>query len=354
MTVGARTTRRGMTVLRAGVGVGLASAAVVVAAGIGPSRATAASTPGAELEISGAPTMLTSSPFRDATLYVDPASNARRAAAALRATDPQRAEILDRIGDHAQADWFGDWNPASSVRGDVADRIATIRRAGALPVLVAYAIPARDCGGYSTGGIGTPDGYRAWIEAFAAGLDGGPVAVILEPDALAQMTTACLGTREKVDERAALLRGAVETLTSRGAAVYLDAGNSGWLGAAEAAARLRQAGVTAARGFALNVSNYRTTSESVTYGRAVGSALGGKPFVVDTSRNGRGPTADAEWCNPAGRALGARPTGHPVSGVDAYLWIKRPGESDGECNGGPRAGEWWPEHAEGLASRASW
>lgn len=349
VTATGRLTRHRM-ILLAVVAVSMAAAAV----GTGLSRAAAADAPDAELEISGVPTMLTSSPFRGASLYVDPASNARRAAGAVRASDPQRAEILDRIGDHAQADWFGDWNPTSSVRSEVADRVATIRRAGALPVLVAYAIPARDCGGYSAGGIGTPDGYRAWIEAFAAGLDGGPTAVVLEPDALAQMTTACLGTPEKVDERAALLREAVETLTSRGAAVYLDAGNSGWLGVAEAAARLRQAGIAAARGFALNVSNYRTTTESVAYGRAVSSALGGEPFVVDTSRNGRGPTADAEWCNPAGRALGARPQGHPVSGVDAYLWIKRPGESDGECNGGPQAGVWWPEHAEGLARRASW
>ncbi|MYV59291.1 endoglucanase, partial [Streptomyces sp. SID4931] len=35
--------------------------------------------------------------------------------------------------------------------------------------------------------------------------------------------------------------------------------------------------------------------------------------------------------------------------VDAYLWIKRPGESDGDCKGGPKAGDWWPEYALGLA-----
>lgn len=63
-------------------------------------------------------------------------------------------------------------------------------------------------------------------------------------------------------------------------------------------------------------------------------------FMIDTSRNGRGPWAppagvypDAQdWCNPTGRGAGLRPT--PDTGnalVDAYLWVKIPGESDGEC-----------------------
>lgn len=333
--------------------IAMALATAATTAGVALPRAIAADS-SSETAVSTDPVVLTASPFRGARLFVDPSSNARRTAAALRSSDPARAELFDRIGDHAQADWFGDWHPSSSIRSAVAERIATVRTAGAVPVLVAYAIPARDCGGYSTGGIGTPAGYRAWMDQFAAGLDGGPVAVVLEPDAVAQMTTACLGSAAAVAERASLLKEAVQTLASRGAAVYLDAGNSAWLTGQQAATRLRAAGIASARGFALNVSNYRTTSESVTYGRDVSAALGGKPFVVDTSRNGLGPTADAEWCNPGGRALGPRPSIAPTAGVDAYLWIKRPGESDGECNGGPRAGGWWPEYAEGLASRTNW
>ncbi len=59
------------------------------------------------------------------------------------------------------------------------------------------------------------------------------------------------------------------------------------------------------------------------------------------------------WCNPPGRALGATPrtslTADPS--VDAYLWIKRPGESDGPCDGGPSAGTFWADYALGLAQR---
>ncbi|MGO4421684.1 glycoside hydrolase family 6 protein, partial [Streptomyces sp. MCAF7] len=56
------------------------------------------------------------------------------------------------------------------------------------------------------------------------------------------------------------------------------------------------------------------------------------------------------WCNPKGRALGETPTVRTGDGaVAAYLWIKRPGESDGTCKGGPKAGQWWPRYALDLA-----
>jgi len=75
--------------------------------------------------------------------------------------------------------------------------------------------------------------------------------------------------------------------------------------------------------------------------------------VIDTSRNGRGPTADNQWCNPPGRGLGKKPTTSTgVTNVDAYLWIKRAGESDGNCNGGPAAGQWFESYAQMLIQNA--
>jgi endoglucanase len=76
--------------------------------------------------------------------------------------------------------------------------------------------------------------------------------------------------------------------------------------------------------------------------------------VIDTSRNGAGPppadTPDA-WCNPAGRRIGDLPTTSvDLPRVDALLWVKQPGDSDGECHGGPAAGEWWPQAAAELVS----
>jgi cellulose 1,4-beta-cellobiosidase len=38
------------------------------------------------------------------------------------------------------------------------------------------------------------------------------------------------------------------------------------------------------------------------------------------------------WCNQSGAGIGARPTANPVAGIDAYVWVKPPGESDGSSS----------------------
>jgi cellulose 1,4-beta-cellobiosidase len=80
-------------------------------------------------------------------------------------------------------------------------------------------------------------------------------------------------------------------------------------------------------------------------------------MLIDTSRNGwggaarpTGPSTAAElntridasridrrihkgnWCNPSGAGLGERPRATPAPGIDAYVWIKPPGESDGSSS----------------------
>lgn len=290
-------------------------------------------------------------PFAGQKLYVDPHSPAADAAASLRQSNPHDAAELDKIAHQSAADWFGDWNPSDQVKSTVAQRSRAIRSAGDLPVYVVYDIPERDCAGYSGGGAPSPASYRTWIRQFAAGVGTGRAAVIVEPDALASMD--CLAASDQAT-RLSLLRFAVQTLAAhQRTAVYLDAGHFGWIPAAEMVRRLRAADVADARGFSLNVSNFDRTTVERSYGHAIASGLGGKHFVIDTSRNGLGSTSD--WCNPSGRALGTRPTaktGDPA--VDAYLWIKRPGESDGTCNGGPPAGQWWTDYAVGLAERAAY
>jgi len=156
--------------------------------------------------------------------------------------------------------------------------------------------------------------------------------------------------------RLGLIKEAIDALAgAAGVSVYLDAGHAKWIPAPEMAKRLKAAGIANADGFSLNVSNYVSTEENIAYGHAISAATGGKHFIIDTGRNGNGPTADAQWCNPDGRAIGNVPTpntGDPL--VDAFFWIKPPGESDGTCNGGPKAGDFWPEAALGMAKRAKW
>jgi len=300
------------------------------------------------------PAATTANPLAGAKLWVDPASQARQEMA-LRAGDTAAVAALRKIADSPNAEWFGDWTPTTGLQDLVARRTGQAAAAGAVPVLVTYAIPGRDCGSYSAGGLSGPAAYGAWVRAFAAGLGSRKAVVVVEPDALALID--CLGATAR-SERMAMLRDALTVLRSApGAVVYLDAGNSGWIPADVMAARLREAGVASARGFSLNVSNFKWTANEVAFGDRLSALLGGAHYVVDTSRNGLGPVdGELGWCNPAGRALGVRPTTSTASpAADAYLWIKTVGQSDGECGRGePRAGTWWPEYAIGLGSRAAY
>ncbi|KRC42917.1 glycoside hydrolase family 6 protein [Oerskovia sp. Root22] len=285
----------------------------------------------------------TSGPSTPSALYVDTTTQAYTAWSTSSGTT---RTLLEKIALTPQSYWVGNWDDAAHARDEVADYTGRAVAAGRTPLLTVYAIPGRDCGNHSAGGVGTSE-YARWIDTVAAGIQGEPW-VVLEPDALAQ-----LGDCSGQGDRVGYLRYAAQVLSEAGAHVYIDAGHSAWLGAGEVASRLQQVGFDHAEGFALNTSNYRTTAESRAYGEQVSALVGGKPFVIDTSRNGNGSTG--EWCNPRGRALGERPRlVDDGTHLAALLWVKLPGESDGACNGGPAAGAWWQDVALELAANAQW
>lgn len=286
------------------------------------------------------------SPFTSRRLWVNPDNNARKQADEWDRSRSADAAIMRLLAAQPLAVWLGDWN--RDVRGE-ADAFLS-RAGGALTVFVAYNIPYRDCGLYSRGGAGDADSYRRWIVDLARGIRNRPVVVILEPDAAA--AGDCLPLRLR-DERFVLLRDATDVLKKAGATVYIDGGHAAWRSPPEMADRLRKAGIDMADGFALNVANFQPTSSSIAYGNALSRLVSGKHYVIDTSRNGRGAVGARNWCNPSGQAIGPFPTantGAPLA--DAFLWVKVPGQSDGTCNGGPRAGQWWPDYALGLGRNA--
>jgi len=107
------------------------------------------------------------------------------------------------------------------------------------------------------------------------------------------------------------------------------------------------------------------------YAQNLGTSKPTMHFVIDTSRNGTGPNSMAKfaaapfnqpasvisklaagnWCNPPDSGLGLRPTtrtGTPL--LDAYLWVKTPGQSDGQCDaaGGVRPWDY------GVYTQPSW
>jgi endoglucanase len=309
-----------------------------------------------------------------------------------------------------------------------------------MPIFVAYNIPFRDCSQYSAGGATSVTEYKAWIDAFAAGIGRHAAAIMLEPDGLGIIPwyTTINGALEwcqpaeadpatAARDRFDMLNYAVDRFAALPqTSVYLDGTHSAWLGVGDIADRLVKAGVQRADGFFLNVSNYETTERQLKYGEWISkciyygtegpAAARGRfdwcasqyypanpndfstwgltdawydsnvgdvspdrlaHFVIDTSRNGRGPWTPPAgvtwpdpqtWCNPPNRGLGIRPTtntGNPLA--DAFLWIKTPGQSDGPCDRGtgtgldpargniadPAAGAWFDEQAIELVRYAN-
>lgn len=209
---------------------------------------------------------------------------------------------------------------------------------------------------------------------------------LLEPDSLPNLITNMWAAKCK-DVAADYKNGiavAIRKLSPLGT-VYLDAGWSGWIGswAAESMAKLMAevielAGSSAiVRGFVTNVSNYGSTSSEVEYGKLLLHHLatvghGEMRFIIDTSRNAGGQVMDSQktWCNANGAGMGRPPTAHTgISRVDAFLWVKPPGESDGTSDpnaprfdpscaqptsmpNAPQAGEWFHDAFVMLAHNA--
>jgi endoglucanase len=276
--------------------------------------------------------------------YVNPYSSPASWAAA-NPNDGRAGAIRASIAQKPMASWFGNWS--GDIGGAVGSYAGAADAVDKLPLLVAYNLPGRDaCGGHSGGGAGSVGAYDAWISSFAGAIGGRPAVVVLEPDSLGDFN--CM-SQNQISERTGMLSRAIGQFRSKAPNtwVYLDAGNSGWVDAPTMAQRLHQAGVSGARGFALNVSNYFTTGENSNYGNRVAGELRrfgySKPFVIDTSRNGNG--SNGQWCNPGGRRLGT--PSQLGGGAEMLLWLKTPGESDGNCGvgGGSSAGQFLPEVA---------
>ncbi len=227
-----------------------------------------------------------------------------------------------------------------------------IARCGAfVPTLVLYNIPNRDLGSYSAGGLESESEYLRFVKAIADGVGTHPTIFILEPDAIPHAVST--NNLQILNSRTRLLTQAASILRAHNtnAKVYIDTGHPRWLDSATVKDILTELnGIT---GVSINVSNFVPVDECLDYGAELGVA-----HVIDTSRNGN-PFYDSDvdgWCNPPNRKLGVNPQTFFTNrmkgfeNLDGFLWIKIPGESDGECNGGPRAGQFWFDYAKSLTS----
>ncbi|TLP62012.1 glycoside hydrolase family 6 protein [Microbispora triticiradicis] len=288
--------------------------------------------------------------------------------------------------------------PADEAGRTVASAMRAATARHAVAVIVTDQVPRKDC---SQWGEADERAYRAWIDVVAKAIGSGRAVVVLEPNSLTRIpgSDSCpAGGRAAAAERYRELGYAVNRLRRLPhTAVYLDGGIEGWPGMADIADRLLKAGVGRADGFYLNTSDYQETDRLLRYGESLslclysktkdaastcsGAELGAVPagaslthFVLDTSRNGRGGWkppkgryADPEkWCNPPGLGVGPRPTTETGGELaDAFLWLRAPEMSNGQCTRGgpgpedpewhqvdPVGGTWWPALALDRAKNA--
>ncbi|OUM60879.1 glycoside hydrolase family 6 protein, partial [Piromyces sp. E2] len=259
-------------------------------------------------------------------------------------------------------------------------------------VFLLYMIPTRDCNSLaSAGGASDLNKYIGYVDNISNTIRSHPetnVVMVVEPDTLGNLVT---GTSEACKNVHTLHKNALSyAINVFGAmdnvSVYLDAAHGMWLSeyADETAAVIREILDNAPngkiRGFSTNVSNFQPIyTEYEYYLKLTASleALGitGMHFILDTGRNGAdvyesfGKTKT--WCNFIGTGLGERPKANPDASmplIDAYMWLKTPGEADGSAVGdradpvcaredslqlAPDAGSWFHDYFVQLLENAN-
>ena len=275
-----------------------------------------------------------------------------------------KAAMVARIALQPQFRWMGRWSERAPGGTAVAvrDLIARAQRSqpGSVPQIVTLRHQGKKCHkGYLGGGPREDARTRKWYRDFARGIGSSRVVIGFEPDSLG--TIDCLAGSRRM-ERLRLLRYGVDVLSQLpNATIYLEAGASDWEPARRTARQLRYIGIHKVRGFMLNVTHYDWTLNNIRHGLDLSRRVGGKPFIISTSFNGRGPVHYRRWinrrkhiwrtinvwCHPLKRGLGPPPTTKTHHRrVDGYFYIGRPGFSGGSCNGGPLpVGSWFAARA---------
>ncbi len=253
-------------------------------------------------------------PFAGAMSYVEPGYVAKVEGSVK--ADGENAAILRKAEAFPTAVWLSAMKDVDIVPKTL-DRSLSQEARAAKPVVTVFALydlPDRDCAvAASSGELKSADGgerrYRTdYVDKIATAFRARGklrIVVVLEPDSLANAATnlaiARCAAGGPVYERA--VARAIQALATPNVSIYLDAAHAGRLGWADDRARFAKivadvlsaaGGSDKIRGFATNVSNY-----------------------------------DALENDDLADGFGERPRANPAPLVDAYLWVKPPGESDG-------------------------
>ncbi|MCW2891125.1 MAG: Cellulase, partial [Actinomycetia bacterium] len=329
----------------------VAASAALAAGSVIPISSAAASTAGSAASTAAPAASAAARTISPGTRFFVPPPSAgapQQVVALLKGHDLKDAALITEMETMPRAVWFTSGTQAQ-VQQQARQTMTEAAIERAVPVLVAYDIPGRDCAQYSAGGALNESAYEAWIDGFARGIGNSKAVVILEPDALGNMPSNC-GLSSSVypftdAERVAELQYAVSALEAdSGVSVYLDGTHSAWQSVGTITQRLLQADVQQAQGFFLNVSNYQPDPNLIDYGTWIsdciaivtdpsnslynnpsacgsqyypatesnfstwglttqwyaanmGGAVATTHFVVDTSRNGDGPNSMQQYAN---------------------------------------------------------
>ncbi|KAG9128516.1 hypothetical protein FRC07_005883 [Ceratobasidium sp. 392] len=368
----------------------------------------------------------TDNPYTGYTVYLSPyyASEIKSAVATIK--DSTLAAKAAKVANIPTFTWLDVMSKVSTVSDYLADAKAQQTSTGKkmLVQLVIYDLPDRDCHAKASNGeLSIANGgaalYKQYIDGISAAISTrtlGPmidpvlsveypdvrVVAVVEPDSLANLVTnlsdpKCSNAATTYKELTAY---AIKTLTQSNVYLYLDAGHAGWLGwsaniqpAAQLfASILTQAGGTfRVRGLATNVANYNALNaaspDPITQGNsnydenhyinALAPLLTQNNFpahfIVDQGRSGVQNIRQqwGDWCNILGAGFGTQPTTSTGNSyIDAIVWVKPGGESDGTSNTtsprydstcglsdatqpAPEAGTWFETYFETLVSKAN-
>ncbi|OQR88682.1 glycoside hydrolase, partial [Achlya hypogyna] len=263
---------------------------------------------------------------------------------------------INELKKHPVGSWYSD-----RANGDQIDQLMS-QCGGDVPVIVIYGLPSKDCGagGYSNGGTNqNAEQYAAWIQSLVDRVGNKEVIYVVEPDAVGLISGNSCAKEHKYEDN---LKVAIQKIsTNANAHIYVDV--AAWSTQSTAVNVLKTLqGSGRVNGIAINTSNYHSTAEMVAMCQSYSSATGGMHCVIDTSRNANGSPQN-EWCNAKSAGIGAPPTSSTGNNiVDYYLWLKVPGESDGECTDkdrssdaavGPSAGLFFPNGFKSLWDQSS-
>jgi cellulose 1,4-beta-cellobiosidase len=326
---------------------------------------------------------------------------------------PEKAAQMRAIAEQPTALWLDRIAALEALRdflGAAMDRQRAVGRR-VVPVIVVYDLPNRDCAASASAGelLAEENGearYRSeFIDPIAREIAKFPdlsVVAILEPDSLPNMATnmevpKCSASADLYKRSVAY---AISKLSTPNTYLYVDAAHAGWLGwdgnreaIAEIFAEVLQmaGGPDRIRGFATNVSNYNALDgdwgaelevsnpcpNEYQYVQKLDETLRtkgitGKGYIIDTGRNGVAQTRSkwGHWCNVRNAGLGERPQVAPRRLVDAFFWVKPPGESDGvsdpsaprfdescrsvdSADQAPQAGQWFADYFLSLVDKAN-